>query len=43
MKHYTVEWAFIARDDVEEIADYILVKDSAISLTFYTSRRTSDP
>lgn len=31
MKHYTVEWAFIARDDVEEIADYILVKDSAIN------------
>ena len=31
MKHYAVEWAFVARDDVEDIADYILAKDSAIN------------
>lgn len=31
MKRYAVEWAFVARGDVEEIADYILTHDSAIN------------
>ncbi len=31
MKRYTVDWAFVARDDVEDLADYILTQDSAIN------------